>query len=126
MKNQYARDTGTEMFVMTQWSLDMATIHRWLDRIEAFNTLPIYLGIAGPTTPAMLLKFAHICGVRTSLLGLRHQSGRLGKLLTVQTPDYLVDGLAGRIDHFHLYTFGGLQRSGDWLATRQSDLGIPA
>ena len=126
LKNQYARDTGTEMFVMTQWSLDVATIHRWLDRIEAFNTLPIYLGIPSPTSPATLLKFAHICGVKTSLLGLRNQSGRLGKLLTVQTPDYLVDGLAGRIDHFHLYTFGGIQRSGDWLATRQSDLAIPA
>ena len=126
LKNQYARDTGTEMFVMTQWSLDVATIHRWLDRIETFNTLPIYLGIAGPTSPATLLKFAHICGVKTSLLGLRHQSGRLGKLLTVQTPDYLVDGLGDRIQHFHIYTFGGIQRSGDWLITRQSDVGIPA
>jgi methylenetetrahydrofolate reductase (NADPH) len=126
LKNQYAHDTGTEMFVMTQWSLDVPTIHRWLDRIEAFNTLPIYLGIPGPTTPTALLKFAKLCGVKTSLLGLRHQSGRLGKLLTVQTPDYLVDGLAGRIDHFHLYTFGGVQRSLDWLTTRQSDIAIPA
>jgi methylenetetrahydrofolate reductase (NADPH) len=126
LKNQYARDTGTEMFVMTQWSLDVATIHRWLDRIEAFNTLPIYLGIPGPTTPATLLKFAKLCGVKTSLLGLRNQSGRLGKLLTVQTPDYLVDGLSGRIDHFHLYTFGGVKRSRDWLSTRQSDIAIPA
>ena len=126
LKNQYAHDTGTEMFVMTQWSLDVPTIHRWLDRIAAFNTLPIYLGIPGPTTPATLLKFAQICGVKTSLLGLRHQSGRLGKLLTVQTPDYLVDGLAGRIDHFHIYTFGGVKRSRDWLTTRPSDLVIPA
>ncbi|MEM1278685.1 MAG: methylenetetrahydrofolate reductase, partial [Cyanobacteria bacterium P01_H01_bin.152] len=116
----------TEMFIMTQWSLDVATIHRWLERLETFNTLPIYLGIAGPTTPTTLLKFAKLCGVKTSLLGLRHQSGRLGKLLTVPTPDALVDGLAGRIDHFHIYTFGGLQRSRDWLATRQPDLAIPA
>ena len=125
-KNQYARDTGTDMFIMTQWSLDVQTIHRWLDRIEPFNTLPIYLGIPGPTTPAALLKFAKLCGVKTSLLGLRNQSGRLGKLLTVQTPDYLVDGLVGRIDHFHVYTFGGVQRSRDWLVTRQSDIAIPA
>ncbi|RZM78836.1 hypothetical protein [Leptolyngbya iicbica] len=126
LKNQYARDTGTEMFVMTQWSLDMPTIHRWLDRIEAFNTLPIYLGIPGPTTPATLLKFAQLCGVKTSLLGLRNQSGRLGKLLTVQPPDYLVDGLAGRIDHFHIYTFGGVKRTRDWLTARPSDIAIPA
>ena len=126
LKNQYARDTGTDMFIMTQWSLDVAIIHRWLDRIAAINTLPIYLGIPGPTSPPALLKFAKLCGVKTSLLGLRHQSGRLGKLLTVQTPDYLVDGLAGRIDHFHIYTFGGVKRSLDWLTTRQSDIAIPA
>ena len=126
LKNQYARDTGTEMFIMTQWSLDLATIHRWLDRIAIFNTLPIYLGIAGPTTPTTLLKFAKLCGVKTSLLGLRHQSGRLGKLLTAQTPDYLIEGLAGRIDHFHIYTFGGVKRSADWLATRQATIAISA
>ncbi|MEM6432724.1 MAG: metFprotein [Cyanobacteria bacterium P01_D01_bin.115] len=126
LKNHYARDTGTEMFVMTQWSLDVATIHRWLDRIAAFNTLPIYLGIPGPTSPATLLKFAHICGVKTSLLGLRHQSGRLGKLLTVQSPDYLVEGLAERIQHFHIYTFGGVRRSADWLTTHQSNLAVSA
>ncbi|MGD1861864.1 MAG: hypothetical protein ACFB0E_18070 [Leptolyngbyaceae cyanobacterium] len=126
LKTQYARDTGTDMFIMTQWSLDLPTIHRWLDRIASFNTLPINLGIPGPTTPAMLLKFAGICGVKTSLLGLRTQSGRLGKLLTVQTPDYLIDGLAGRIDRFHIYTFGGVKRSTDWLTARQSELAISA
>jgi methylenetetrahydrofolate reductase (NADPH) len=59
-------------------------------------------------------------------LGLRRQGDRIGKLLTVQTPDYLVDGLAGRIDHFHLYTFGGVKRSTDWLTARQADLALSA
>lgn len=120
LKNQYARDTRTDMFVMTQWSLEVGTVRAWLDRIAPFNTLPLYLGIPGPTTPATLLKFAQICGVKTSLLGLRHQSARLGQLLTVQTPDYLIDGLSDRIDQFHIYTFGGIARSRDWLATRQA------
>ncbi|MGB6013896.1 MAG: hypothetical protein WBG32_04130, partial [Nodosilinea sp.] len=126
LKNQYARDTGTDMFVVTQWSLDVATIHAWLDRIAPFNTLPIYLGIPGPTSPATLLKFAQLCGVKTSLLGLRHQSARLGQLLTVQTPDYLIDGLSDRIDHFHIYTFGGVARSHHWLTTRPAKVLTPA
>ncbi|WP_017301167.1 methylenetetrahydrofolate reductase [Nodosilinea nodulosa] len=126
LKNQYARETGTDMFVMTQWSLDVATVRAWLDRIEPFNHLPIYLGIPGPTSPATLLKFAKLCGVKTSLLGLKQQSSRLGKLLTVQTPDYLVDGLSPRITHFHIYTFGGVARSRDWLTTRLSQEAIPA
>lgn len=126
LKNQYARDTNTDLFIMTQWCLDVQAVHGWLDRIASFNRLPIYLGIPGPMTPAMLLKFARLCGVKTSLLGLRHQGDRLGKLLTVQTPDYLVDGLAERIDHFHLYTFGGVKRSTAWLAARQANLALSA
>jgi methylenetetrahydrofolate reductase (NADPH) len=126
LKNQYAQATGTDMFIMTQWSLNVRTIHTWLDRIASFNTLPIYLGIPGPTTAATLLQFARICGVKTTLLGLRQQPTRLGQLLTVQTPDYLVEGLRDRIDHFHLYTFGGLQRSQDWLSTRQAEIPISA
>ncbi|MEM9907320.1 MAG: methylenetetrahydrofolate reductase, partial [Cyanobacteria bacterium P01_D01_bin.44] len=120
LKNAYARDTGTEMFVVTQWSLDVDAIATWLDRIEAFNTLPIYLGIPGPTTPASLLKFARICGVKASLIGLRHQSARLGQLITVQTPDYLIDALQNRVDHFHLYTFGGIKRTREWLIDRRA------
>ena len=44
LKNEYARSTDTDMFVMTQWSLDAGAIATWLDRIDAFNTLPIYSG----------------------------------------------------------------------------------
>ncbi|MEL6382864.1 MAG: methylenetetrahydrofolate reductase [Cyanobacteria bacterium J06626_18] len=120
LKNLYARDTCTDMFVMTQWSLDVNTISHWLDRIESFNLLPIYLGIPGPATPASLLKFARICGVKTSLLGLRQQSSRLGQLLARPTPDYLIDALSDRIENFHIYTFGGIKQTRDWLHQRQS------
>lgn len=120
LKNEYARSTGTDMFVITQWALDRGAIATWLDRIDAFNSLPIYLGIPGPTTPAGLLKFAKICGVKTSLLGLRHQSGRFGQLLTLQTPDPLVEALSHRIEHFHIFTFGGIKRTRDWLLASQS------
>ncbi|MEM9487206.1 MAG: methylenetetrahydrofolate reductase [Cyanobacteria bacterium P01_F01_bin.116] len=117
LKNEYARTTGTDMFIVSQWSLNAATITTWLDRIKPFNALPIYLGIPGPTTPKSLLKFASICGVKTSLLGLQ-QPARLGQLLTIQTPDDLVDALHHRIEHFHIYTFGGLKHTRDWLAKR--------
>ncbi|MGB3199914.1 MAG: hypothetical protein WBA99_03375 [Nodosilinea sp.] len=109
---------------MTQWLLNVATIHAWLDRIEPYNHLPIYLGIPGPTSPATLLKFAKLCGVKTSLLGLKQPSSRLGQLLTVQPPDDLVDGLGDRIHHLHLYTFGGVARSRDWLTIRLSQEAI--
>ncbi|MEM9155096.1 MAG: methylenetetrahydrofolate reductase [Cyanobacteria bacterium P01_F01_bin.33] len=118
LKNAYARDTGTEMFVVTQWSLDVEKIAAWLDRIAAFNTLPIYLGIPGPTSPAALLKFARICGVKPSLQGLRDRPWQLGQLAIASTPDYLIDALQDRVDRFHIYSFGSLKRTRDWLEAR--------
>ncbi|MEO0853284.1 MAG: hypothetical protein AAFY15_07240, partial [Cyanobacteria bacterium J06648_11] len=117
-KNDYARATGTDMFVITQWSLDVGAIATWLDRIAAFNTLPIYLGIPGPTSPAALLKFARICGVKTSVQGLRDRPWQLGQLAIASTPDYLIDAFHDRVDRFHLYTFGSLKRTRDWLEAR--------
>ncbi|MEO0408483.1 MAG: hypothetical protein AAF289_14140, partial [Cyanobacteria bacterium P01_A01_bin.135] len=40
LKNAYACDTGTEMFIVTQWCLDAEAIAAWLKRIQTFNTLP--------------------------------------------------------------------------------------
>ncbi|MBE9102731.1 hypothetical protein [Vacuolonema iberomarrocanum] len=114
-KIQFAEKTGLELFIVTQWSMDPAAVLRWCDRIQPFNPLPIYLGIPGPASLTSLMKFAAICGVRASWTGLRQQSGKLGQLLTVQTPDFLIDALQHQVDHFHVYTFGGVNRTAEWL-----------
>lgn len=114
-KVQFAQETGLQLFLITQWSMNPAAVHRWLDRIQSFNTFPIYLGIPGPASLTSLMKFAAICGVRASWTGLRQQSGKLGQLLTLQTPDALVEALGDRIDHFHVYTFGGISQTATWL-----------
>lgn len=117
-KNQYARDTTTEMYVVTQWSLNPDAILEWLEQIQAFNTLPIRIGIPGPTSLPALMKFAAICGVRTSLGAFSRQSRKLTQLATLQTPDYLIDALQPHIDQFHIFPFGGIKRTADWLTSR--------
>lgn len=117
-KNQYARDTGTEMYVVTQWSLNPDAITQWLGQIQTFNTLPIRIGIPGPTTLPALMKFAAICGVRTSFGAFSRQSRKLTQLATLQTPDYLIDALQPYVDQFHIFPFGGLKRTREWLESR--------
>lgn len=117
-KNQYAKATGTEMYIVTQWSLNPNSVIDWLERIQSFNTLPIRVGIPGPATLPSLLKFAAICGVRTSLGAFSRQSRKLTQLATLQTPDYLIDALAPHIDQFHIFPFGGLKRTREWLAPK--------
>jgi methylenetetrahydrofolate reductase (NADPH) len=117
-KNQFARATGQQLFIVTQWVMRPQAVLDWLDRIQSFNTLPIYLGIPGPASVQTLMKFAGICGVRASLTGLKHQSGKLGQLLMAQTPDAIVDALHHRVDHFHLYTFGGVKQTAAWISDR--------
>jgi methylenetetrahydrofolate reductase (NADPH) len=118
IKNQYAKDTGSELYIVTQWSLSPENIITWLERIRSFNTLPVRIGIPGPTSLPALMKFAMICGVKTSLNALKQQPQKLTQLMTVQTPDFLVDELQPYVDQFHLFPFGGLKRTGDWLETR--------
>ncbi|WAL59114.1 methylenetetrahydrofolate reductase [Thermocoleostomius sinensis] len=118
LKNQYAKNTGSELYIVTQWSLSPESIIAWLERIRTFNTLPVRIGIPGPTTLPALMKFAMICGVKTSLNALKQQPQKLTQLMTVQTPDFLVDALQPYVDQFHLFPFGGLKRTGDWLEAR--------
>jgi methylenetetrahydrofolate reductase (NADPH) len=118
IKNQYAQETGSDLYLVTQWSLNPENVIAWLERIRSFNTLPIRVGIPGPTTLPSLIKFAMICGVKTSLTAMTQQPQKLTQLMTVQTPDFLVDQLLPYVDQFHLFPFGGLRRTGDWLETK--------
>ena len=80
------------------------------------------VGLAGSTTPATLTKFGLRCGIGNSMRALRSQIGRFDRLLTDTGPDDVVRGLrsapadaTARIAGFHLFPFGGLRKSREWL-----------
>ncbi len=63
-KQDYARQTGTEMALVTQFAFDAAPVIAWAERLAADGiTLPIHVGIAGPAKLQTLIKFAIACGV---------------------------------------------------------------
>jgi methylenetetrahydrofolate reductase (NADPH) len=119
----WGRRTNIHVDVMTQFCFESAPILAWIGELDARGVgLPVIVGLAGPATPATLTKFALRCGVGNSMRALRGQIGRFGRLLTDTGPDDVMRGLqsapkaaTASIAGFHLFPFGGLRKSGDWL-----------
>ena len=119
----WGRQSGIHVDVITQFCFESAPILGWISELQARGVgLPVIVGLAGPATPATLMKFALRCGIGNSIRSLRGQIGRFGRLLTDTGPDDVVrglqsapDGAKASISGFHLFPFGGLRKSGDWL-----------
>jgi methylenetetrahydrofolate reductase (NADPH) len=121
----WGRATKIHVDVMTQFAFESAPILGWIGELDLRGIdLPVIVGLAGPATPATLLKFALRCGVGNSMRSLRGQIGRFGRLLTDTGPDDVVRGLrsappgaTASIAGFHFFPFGGLRKTGEWLRT---------
>ncbi|MDH3229695.1 MAG: methylenetetrahydrofolate reductase [Alphaproteobacteria bacterium] len=122
-KNAYARDTGCEMFIITQFVFEAQPVIAWDRRIrEAGNSLPIHIGVPGLATIKTLLGHARACGIGPSMRVLTRQARNLTRLMSVRTPDRLVADLAAYraqdpdcgIQRVHLYPLGGLRRTAAW------------
>jgi methylenetetrahydrofolate reductase (NADPH) len=120
---QFARDSGSHINIVTQFCFESAPILNWLGELKTHGvTLPVIIGLAGPATPATLTKFALRCGIGNSMRALRNQIGRFGRLLIDTGPDDVMRGLetapreaTSAISGFHLFPFGGLRKAGNWL-----------
>jgi len=118
----WGRQAGIRVEVITQFCFESAPILGWISELEAHEvSLPVIVGLAGPATPATLLKFALRCGVGNSMRSLRGQIGRYGRLLIDSEPDDVIRGLQSSsekskalIAGFHLFPFGGLRKAGVW------------
>lgn len=123
-KNAWARETGIETYIETQFCFDAGAILKWEKTIRAAgNELPIHIGVPGLATLKTLLKFAQVSGIGPSMRVLTRQTRNIARLLTVQAPDRLLVGLAEglaadpdcRIAHLHFYPFGGLAKTVAWI-----------
>ncbi len=124
-KIDYANATGTEMWIVTQFTFASAPAIAWLAATRDRGCpLPVYIGLPGPARLRTLLAFAARCGVSASARMLTRQP-RVIRLLKNWTPDDVLQGLARyRVESpgttlagIHLFTFGGLPRTSRWLRT---------
>ncbi len=125
-KQAYIKSNGLDGFIATQFLFEAGPVAEWAKRLRAEGIdLPIYVGIPGPATIKTLVKYAAMCGVGNSARFIRKQALNITKLLSVNTPDDFVAGLAKL--HYgqpelgvagpHLYPFGGFDKLFDWMKT---------
>lgn len=121
-KAAYARATGTEMWIVTQFAFDAAPIAAFDARLRAEGlALPIRVGLPGPATPRTLMAYAWQCGVAVSARVLARRP-EVARLAGRWRPDGLVDALAAHvaadrsslIEGLHLFPFGGLGAALEW------------
>ncbi|MDP6080512.1 MAG: hypothetical protein QF435_10595 [Arenicellales bacterium] len=93
-------------------------MNSWIERLRALGfKQPVHVGIPGPATLKALLRYAAVCGVKTSSQVLKRQGLSLGRLLLINKPNQLISDLRG-YDQLHFFPFGGLTRTTEWLKQR--------
>lgn len=123
-----------ELYVVTQFAFEPYPYIAWerASRAQA-SGLPVIAGIPGLSSHARLLRFAVACGVGPSLRRLRKQRGLLRLAGRAYSPDATVAGIASamlddpdaRFDGLHLFPFGAVERTVDWLAALAAGADTP-
>jgi methylenetetrahydrofolate reductase (NADPH) len=123
-KSAYARDTGSTLWVVTQFTFSAAPVIAWLHRIRSEGIdLPVRIGLPGPARPQTLLRYALQCGVGASSRMLTRRPDAVTRLLGRWTPDTMLPSLADHraasaastIAGIHVFPFGGLLKSIDFF-----------
>jgi methylenetetrahydrofolate reductase (NADPH) len=130
-----ARERGLQAEIGTQFCFEAEPVLNWLARIRTLGIeVPVRIGVAGPAGTATLLKFGMRCGIGNSLRAVRQRGTQIGKLMGDASPDELLGtlaaGLSGRdlgpIAGIHLYMFGGVRKTSEWLSAARRRTGCEA
>jgi methylenetetrahydrofolate reductase (NADPH) len=124
-KQAFGARTGIKVHIVTQFGFNPEAICAWDKQMtEQGIALPVHVGIAGPTPPHKLIKFALQCGVGASLHSFTKNIGAMASLARLATsPDEMLLGLIrGRAEYSgsrlvqpHFYAFGGTVATATWL-----------
>lgn len=123
-KIEAAEQTGLAVHIVTQFAFAAEPIAAWIRRLRDDGIEhPVRIGLAGPASLSTLLRFARICGVKSSAQGLARNAGLVKHMFGTTAPDALVRALAeasagGRLGNVtpHFYSFGGLAGTVRWAS----------
>ena len=122
-----AREQGLGVYVVTQFSFSTTRVTAFCAELARHEPdIPVYVGMAGPTDPAALMRYAQICGVSASLRAMRNLGAGMVGLASHTDPHEQLMALAHYADArkscnvvgIHLYSFGGAVRTARWLGER--------
>lgn len=128
-KQDFSSRTDAQLALTTQFAFDAKVVTEWANRIGNMGvTIPIHVGIAGPTKLQTLIKFAISCGVGPSLKVLQKRALDISRLFVPYEPtDFiaeLVDHKAANpdslIEHIHIFPLGGIKPSAEWMKKHAS------
>ncbi|MBV8030181.1 MAG: methylenetetrahydrofolate reductase [Betaproteobacteria bacterium] len=123
-KLMLAAEQGLGAYVVTQFSFAPARVVEYCAAMERDHpSVPMYVGLAGPTDPAALARYAQRCGVSASLRALRTLGTGIARLVTHTDPREqalaIARHCAGRestsVVGLHLYSFGSAVATASWL-----------
>jgi methylenetetrahydrofolate reductase (NADPH) len=120
-------ELGHEPEIVTQFAFSADPEVTWLAELRAAGYGgEVRIGVAGPTSPQSLVRFAARCGVSASTKVLARYGVSLGRLFDTATPDLLLQELSMKLGpeaervRAHIYPFGGVRRAAAWAARRWS------
>jgi methylenetetrahydrofolate reductase (NADPH) len=126
-KLELAARRGLGVHLVTQFSFAPNRIVEYCaDVARRAPGVPVYVGMAGPTSPMALLRYAQRCGVSASLRALQAEGVKAVRLFTHVDPTDQLMALASRLRSggacnvvgVHLYSFGGAVRTAEWMNRR--------
>ena len=132
-KQALAREQGLALSVVTQFSFEPQRIAEYCEDLSNWIPgVPVYAGLAGPTSPKQLLRFAKICGVKMSMRGANKLGMNAFRLAANAGPDKqlgvlaerCVEQTAGNLEGIQLFSFGGFVESSEWLSTKRNASGL--
>lgn len=110
--------------IVTQFSFAPARIVEYCDELaRKLPEVPVYVGMAGPTDAATLLRFAQRCGVSASLRAMGAQGMGAVRLFMHTDPgeqlsavaQYCVRHANCNVVGAHLFSFGAAAKSAAWM-----------
>ena len=115
-----AEAAGLAVDIVTQFCFEARTILDYIARLRGSGVAhPVRIGLAGPTGPASLLRYASRCGVRASSHALTQRAGLVLQMFAMTVPDGIVCALADAAladVRVHFFSFGGLPASARWAS----------
>ena len=127
-KQAFAERTGIKVRIVTQFGFDAEGFVAWAGKLRAEGIdLPVHLGVAGPAKIPTLIKYAAMCGVGNSIDFLKRNAMSLTALAVGHNPEDVVAPIEASsqrsdsaITQIHVFPFGGLKKSAEWLIGRGS------
>ena len=123
-KQKLTAEQGLGMYVVTQFSFAPSRVVEYCSQLaRSAPEVSIYVGVAGPTDPVALARYAQRCGVSASLRALRNLGSGIAQLVTHSDPHEQLVTLArysmqrepSNVVGVHIYSFGGAMRTASWI-----------